>query len=307
MWAVGVAFGRWDLRMALDPTLLPALQGPFDPLPRCAPGALINTRGLPPQTAAEIAPESWLRARKTVLDLPPSPAAAEEGLGEGISWDGILVDDPTHPRDIVARVQAVLQALWGDRAEAIEQEICDILNVRDLRAYFRDPRKGFFAFHIKRYSKSRRKAPIYWLLQSQKRNYAIWLYSHRLHQYSLYEAARSYADVKVNLEAARLQELQESAAALAKTQRKRRDREIARQKQLVEEVQAFRDVLDQIAKRNLPIDLNDGIVLAIAPLHELTPWKEAATYWKKLQQDEYPWSAIGQSLRQQGLLKTSKR
>ena len=47
MWCVGIAFGRWDVRKALDPGLLPPLGGPFDPLPRCAPGALVGTDGLP--------------------------------------------------------------------------------------------------------------------------------------------------------------------------------------------------------------------------------------------------------------------
>ena len=52
MWCVGVAFGRWDVRMALDPSLLPALQGPFERLPRCAPGALVGPDGLPAATEA---------------------------------------------------------------------------------------------------------------------------------------------------------------------------------------------------------------------------------------------------------------
>ena len=118
------------------------------------------------------------------------------------------MDDPTHPSDIVARVRGVLTLLWGDRAGVIEREACDILGVKSLRDYFRDPRKGFFAFHIKRYSKSRRKAPIYWLLQSEKRNYGIWLYIHRLRPDTLFVAGRDYADAKVALEQARLEELQ---------------------------------------------------------------------------------------------------
>lgn len=77
MWCVGVAFGRWDARMALAPTLLPPLQGPFDPLPRCAPGALVGTDGLPPANAVTIVPEAWLRARKNVLDIPPTTGQPE--------------------------------------------------------------------------------------------------------------------------------------------------------------------------------------------------------------------------------------
>jgi hypothetical protein len=79
----------------------------------------------------------------------------------------------------VTAVRRAIHLLFGANAESIENEVCQILNFPDLRTWFRDP-KGFFAWHIKRYSKSRRKAPIYWLIQSAKKNYAIWLYYPRL-------------------------------------------------------------------------------------------------------------------------------
>jgi len=44
--------------------------------------------------------------------------------------------------------------------ESIEREACENLGVPTLREYFRKP-AGFFADHLKRYSKSRRQAPIY--------------------------------------------------------------------------------------------------------------------------------------------------
>jgi hypothetical protein len=78
-----------------------------------------------------------------------------------VSWDGILVDDlgpdDANPRreDIVRRVREILDLIWGAGSEAIEQEVCEILGVRDLREYFRRP-TGFFDDHRKRYSKSRR-------------------------------------------------------------------------------------------------------------------------------------------------------
>ena len=305
MWCVGVAFGRWDLRMALDPSLLPALQGPFDPLPRCAPGALVGTDGLPPARVAAIAPEDWLRARENVLDLPP---AAERDNGEPvyplpIAWDGIMVDDPDHPGDIVARVRGVLALLWGQRAGAIEREACEILGFKTLRDYFRDPRKGFFPFHIKRYSKSRRKAPIYWLLQSEKRAYGIWLYIHRMDKTTLYTAGRDYADAKVALEESRLEELKVGLEMLSGAARRRREREIERQAKLVAEVTDFRDRLDAAALRNLLPDLNDGVVISIAPLWELVPWQEAEKHWQKLLAGEYEWSTMSQQMRARGWVK----
>lgn len=322
MWCVGVAFGRWDVRYALDPTLLPALQGPFDPLPRCAPGALVGADGLPPVSAAGIAPVAWLRARQNVLDLPATDVDQLATAGSAdpqssivnpqsahpqspIAWDGILVDDPTHPADIVARVRQVLALLWPqpERAEAIEREACEILGFDSLRDYFRDPRKGFFPFHIKCYSKSRRKAPVYWLLQSARRNYAIWLYIHRTRADVLYAAGRDYADAKVALEQARLGELGQGLATLDGSARRRREREIERQERLVAEVTAFRNKVDQLALRDLPPDLNDGVVIGIAPLWELVPWKEAERTWERLLDGEYEWSTMAQRMRGHGLVK----
>ncbi|MDY6876097.1 MAG: hypothetical protein SWK90_07860 [Chloroflexota bacterium] len=304
MWCVGVAFGRWDVRFALDPTLLPALQEPFDPLPRCAPGALVSTDGLPPANVDAIAPEAWLRTRQNVLDIPSLPFPhPHTSYSLPIAWDGILVDDSTHPSDIVARVRGVLSLLWGDRAGAIEREACEILGFDSLRDYFRDPRKGFFPFHIKRYSKSRRKAPIYWLLQSEKRNYGIWLYIHRLRPDGLFVAGRDYADAKVALEQVRLEELRAGLEALDGSTRRRREREIERQQKLVVEVTEFRDRLDRVALLKLPPDLNDGVVISIASLWELVPWKEAQRTWEKLVAGEYPWSTMAQQMQKQGLVK----
>jgi hypothetical protein len=160
----------------------------------------------------------------------------------------------------------VLSLLWGERAGGIEREVCKILGFKSLREYFRDPRKGFFPFHIKRYSKSRRKAPIYWLLQSERRSYGIWLYYHRLDQATLYAAGQDYADAKVALEEVRLEELRQGLDGLGGSARRQREREIEQQQRLVAEVTEYRRKLDAVALLNVPPDLNDGVVISIAPL-----------------------------------------
>ena len=143
-YTVGCLFGRWDIRFAAGERVTPELPDPFAPLPVCSPGMLTNDDRLP--------------LSETPLEYPLE-----------INWEGILVDDHDHRDDIVRRALEVLRVIWQDRAEAIEQESCQILRVKELREYFRRPGNGgFWTDHVRRHSKSRRKAPIYWLLQSSK-------------------------------------------------------------------------------------------------------------------------------------------
>jgi len=278
MWCVGVAFGRWDVRYTLHPETLPALPEPFDPLPVCSPGMLKGANGLP---------------------LEDSP----QGYPLFVAWRGYLVDDPDRPQDdIVHAVRAVLHLLWGNQAEAVEKEACQILQVPDLRAWFRDP-KGFFAWHIKRYSKSRRKAPLYWLAQSAKKNFAIWLYYPRLNPDSLYFAAREYGDAKLNFETAHLEDQQAQLRALGGSNPKAQEKKIAVQTALVAELQTFLKKLDSAALLSLKPDLNDGVLLNLASLREIVPWKEPARVWDELLRGKYEWSAIAAQLRQKGLVK----
>jgi hypothetical protein len=154
-FAVGCIVGRWNVWCGKSLSNL-ATPRPFDGLPKCSPSALQDPDGIP---------------------LTETP----EGYPIQVDWEGIMVDDLDDPHDIVRRVRDVLEVVWRDRADAVEKEACAALDVTGLREYFRKPGKGgFWDDHVSRYSKSRRKAPIYWLLQSSKKNYGLWLYYHRL-------------------------------------------------------------------------------------------------------------------------------
>jgi len=306
-YAIGCVFGRWDARIALDPALAPKLAEPFAPLPVSSPGMLVGPDGLPAKRDG-IASEEWMRARPDAITPPPegsveNPTIPDSEYPLAVDWDGILVDDPDHDDDILRRVREVLDLLWGERADAIEGEACELLGVKELRTYFRNPRK-FFDFHIKRYSKSRRKAPIYWLLQSPKRNYGLWLYYHRLDPDILFKALKNYVEPKVRLEESRLEEYEarRRSAGTAGREAKQAETAVDKQEELLTDLREFRDRLDRAAKLHLRPDLNDGVVLNIAPLHELVPWKEAKSKWNDLLSGKYEWSSIGKQLREKGIV-----
>lgn len=218
----------------------------------------------------------------------------------------ILVDDENHECDVVKGVRRCLEIIWSSAADKIENEAALLLNIGDLREYFRRSGKsGFWDDHISRYSKSRRKAPIYWLLQSSKKNYALWLYYHRLDKDLLFKALVNYVEPKIRLETSRLESLrsQKAAAGDSGKEAKRLTKDMDQQDDFVKELRDFEDRLRRAANLHLEPDLNDGVVLNIAPLHELVPWKEAKKYWGELMEGQYEWSSIGKQLRQKGLVK----
>ena len=277
-WAGGAIFGRWDIRQGVREAR--RLPGPFDKLPTCALGMLQGDDGLP------------------VVRAP-------SGYPLRIDGDGILPDDADHKDDIVRGVRNVLEFVGGENAEITEIEGCAILGVKELRDYFRKPGKGgFWEYHVSHYSRSSRKAPIYWLLQSSNKNYALWLYYHRLDKDLLFKALVNYVEPKIRLETSHLDTVRKQKAAAGDTSKdgKRLAKEIESQEDFLSELRDFEDKLRRAANLHLIPDLDDGVVLNIAPLWELVPWKEAKNYWEELLNGKYEWSSIGKQLRQKGLV-----
>ena len=280
-YAIGCLYGRWDIRCATGLVQSRPLPVPEERLPLFAPGAL-----------------GGAASDGTTIDPARYPVR--------IDRDAILVDDADNSDDHVRRVRDILSVMWKDQSGEIEQEACDLLDVADLREYFRrSGAGGFWLDHLRRYSKSRRKAPIYWLLQSAGRRYAIWLYYHHLDKDILFKALLNYVEPKVRLEEDRLKTVQSQKALAGTTGRAARqlEKDVDKQLAFVSELHDFRDKLKRAADLNLVPDLNDGVVLNIAPLHELVPWREAKDYWDELKAGKYEWSSIGKQLREKGLVR----
>ncbi len=270
-YCIGVSVGRWDIRLATGEREAPPLPDPFAPLPVCSPGMLTGDDGLPAQEA------------------PP-------GYPLAISWDGIVVDDPGHPRDVMGRIREVLGVIWGERADAIYEEAVQILagGGHDLRPWFR---QNFFDEHIKRYSKSRRKAPIYWRLATPSNSYALWLYYHRFSKDTLYRVIEGYVTPKVQYEERQADTLRAEAGANPTASQRRA---IEAQEAFVEELRTFHDEIARVAPLWNP-DLNDGVIVNFAPLWRLTPrprgWqKECRDTWTRLARGDYDWAHLAMHL-----------
>jgi hypothetical protein len=270
-WGFGWAVGRHDIRMIRAGLKVDLDADPFASLPKCAPGMLTDTSGRPLDSSPPEYPFSF-----------PS--------------NGILVDDPGDHHDIISRIEEALSLALGDQSDVRLAELQDNLDPKasDLRPWLRG---SFFELHIKRYSKSRRKAPIYWQLGTPSASYSVWLYIHRSGSDTLHTVLRDHVEPKLRFETNRLGSLRSEAGdSPAPSQRK----EIEAQEAFVDELRAFRDELNRVAPLWNP-DLDDGVVINASFLHRLfthtRSWqRECEKHWKKLKAGAYDWSHLAMRL-----------
>ena len=76
---------------------------------------------------------------------------------------------------------------------------CDHLNLTKETTILYQTQKPtkFFQDHLKRYSKSRRKAPIYWPLSTESSFYTFWVYYHRLTDQTLFTCVTEFINPKI--------------------------------------------------------------------------------------------------------------
>lgn len=266
-WAVGVAVGRFDVRAVTG--VWPSEPDPFDPLPVCSPAMLTGGDGLPSQSTPDGYP------------LLVSP---------------VLVEDQGHDLDLGARVRAVFEVVFGGDADRWWTEVGAVLDPRsgDGEAWLR---RVFFDYHLKTYSKSRRKAPIMWPLGTRSGSYRVWLYAHRVTMDSVFRVLNDIVGPKLHAEERRLSDLrQEAGSSPSASQRKAIDA----QETFVAELREFRDELAAVAPLWAP-DLNDGVVIVLAPLWRLFAhhrgWSsELKDRWKKLAVGDYDWAQLAMRL-----------
>jgi len=193
----------------------------------------------------------------------------------------ILVDDEGHNADLAARVQFIADHVNVDAGE----------NLRSWLA------KEFFPLHIKMYSKSRRKAPIYWQLATPSASYSIWLYIHAFTKDTLFRIQNDYAASKLAHEERRLESLKDELRNGATAAQRK---QLAAQESFIAELRAFLDEIRRVAPLWNP-KLDDGVIINFAPLWRLVSqyksWqKELKSTWDALCEGKYDWAHLAMHL-----------
>jgi type I restriction-modification system DNA methylase subunit len=234
------------------------------------------------------------------------PKETAERLRTLSSQDGLMVLQKGHPDDLAQRVWEILRAIQGDDgAEQIIRaaigangELRESLEGYLLAAFFKD--------HVRQY----RKRPIYWLLQSPKRAFSIYLFHQRatLNTLPTLQGNR-YVGGSIHRLEMELPDLLGRAAraeSREKTNLTKRSREVA---EILEDLKAFDAHLTAANQflitgaDGLPTTVrwepepDDGVLLNAAALHELAPaWKKADAKldlkkaWKELEDGKYDWA-----------------
>jgi hypothetical protein len=270
LWAVGVAFGRFDVRFANGTKALQADPWPTDPILPVSPGMLVGEDNLP--------------VVQFSASYPLNPSSL-----------GILVDDLGHQNDLNSAAMSVFGAVFGNDADSWWNAVGACLDPDD-----HDPgswlRTNLFEQHLKRYSKSRRKAPIIWQLTVPSKRYSIWLYAHFLTRDSFLQVLNDFISPKLLHEERQLDGLLKAAG---ESRSAKEQKEIDLQSAFVDELRALVDEVKRIAPLWKP-SLDDGIVITMAPLwrmvHAKSWQKELKANWNALLKGELDWSHLAMHL-----------
>jgi len=281
MELVGMVFGRWDADYATGKKTIPEFGDVFDALPFMPVVSLQNESSPNASGSGFPAREQNIPSKGT----NNSQGGNTNGAYFSIPEDGILSMDADSPLSLTTHVRDVMHYIWDERADDIEYELCQLIGCKNLQNYLESP-TGFFDYHFKRYTKSRRKAPIYWPLSSEDGSLTYWVYYPKLNQNTLHSLILKLRDENERLHS-------QIAATTDKTQQT-----LLRGRQ--QQVEGMMDELNNIINAGYKPNHDDGVPVTSCPLVKLIAhrgWKQECTEnWEDLQKGEYDWSHLAMSM-----------
>jgi hypothetical protein len=210
--------------------------------------------GVKPLTRATLAAQWISYAVGVVLGrFQPEQACIRHLVGP----QGMAPLQADHTLDLAGRVVAVLAQLLEESAVAdvIQAALGRGEPVRRLQVYLAKP---FFMWHLRQY----RRRPVYWLLQSPRGRFGVYIFHERLTAETLLQLRNEYV-----VPCLRYAEPDADVAEFARR-------------------------LDGVLQRGYEPHVDDGVLLNLAPLWELVPaWSTTLRRtWQRLERGDFDWS-----------------
>jgi hypothetical protein len=260
--AVGLVLGRFDARRFADDTVNPSPLEPF----AVAPVTLLKTpisKGYP-------------------LKLPSS---------------AMLVIDRTDP-DVADRLLSdALAHIWPNALPDPISQLCGALRIDRCSNYLCDPgTSGFYTDHARRYSKGRRRAPLYTWFGTASGSFGVLLMASVATPDTLFILRNDFlvprlARAERAWEAARSETGEKGTVATRSA--------LAAAESLVTELREFAAELDRVIPLWAPC-VDDGVVVNTAPFFRLIPHRDSRTKaeatWKELCDGGLDWSHLAMRL-----------
>lgn len=256
--AVGLAIGRFDVRRFAQ-----------------------DAPKLSPLATFDVAPTTLLKSAKLKgypIDLPSSAMFVVDRADPDLA-DRLLGDALAH--------------LWPKAAPDALSQICGALRVDHLSSYLSDPgAAGFYTDHARRYSKGRRRAPLYTWFGTASGSFGVLLMAPAATSDTLFilrneVVAPRLARAERAAEAARSETGEKGTTATRAA--------LAAAEALATELREFAAELDRVIPLWAP-NVDDGVVVNTAPFFRLLPHRDSRTKaeaaWKELCDGDLDWSRL---------------
>jgi hypothetical protein len=216
----------------------------------------------------------------------PEPILAE--IRKLVDNDGIMPCEAGHPQDLAARSLACLNLMLG--AEAARVAIRSGLGEGDpldtlrgwLDRFTGQSAQSFWRCHFQQY----RKRPVYWPFQSPDRRYTVWVFHERFGPDTLFRICNEFVEPRLRLAEREIADLR-----VRSVKDRKAAKELDRMLDLADDLGKFAATLKAIAERGYAPQIDDGVLLNAAPLHEVLPsWPDTRAAWKELEEGKYEWA-----------------
>jgi hypothetical protein len=256
--AVGLAIGRFDVRRFTE-----------------------DAPKLSPLATFDVAPTTLLKSAKPKdypIELPSS---------------AMFVVDRADPDFADRLLREALSHVWPQAAPDALSQLCGALRVEHLSSYLSDAgASGFYTDHARRYSKGRRRAPLYTWFGTASGSFGVLLLSPASTSDTLFILrneilAPRLARAERTAEAARSETGEKGNSATRAA--------LAAAEVLVTELREFAAELDRVIPLWAP-SVDDGVVVNTAPFFRLIPHRDSRTKaeatWRELCDGDLDWSRL---------------